>query len=1093
MPHATPNAEELFSEALGLSEPAARAEFLDRACPDPDLRRRVEKLLAAADDTAGFLANPPPIALASPPAIDDPVPLAAGTSIGPYRLLEAIGEGGMGTVYLAEQSEPVRRRVALKVIKPGMDSKQVVARFEAERQALALMDHPNIARVLDCGTAPSGRPYFVMELVRGLPITAYCDREKMSIRDRLDLFIQVCRAVQHAHQKGIIHRDIKPSNVLVTLIDGAGVPKVIDFGIAKATGGALTDKTLFTGFHQFIGTPLYTSPEQAELSGVDVDTRSDIYSLGVLLYELLTGTTPFDAATLKNAPFDEMRRIIREDDPPRPSTRLSTLGDTLSTVSARRHADPRRLSASMKGEIDWVVMKALDKDRRRRYETANDLASDVLNYLSDRPVEACPPSVRYRVAKLLRRHQGVLLASVLIVGALVVGAGVSLWQAYRAIGAEREARNNLHTAEAQRALAESRLKLARNAVDEMYTRVAEKWLASQPTLTPIQKEFLERARTFYETLSAEVATDAESQHQAVLAAVRVGRICRTLEQYAEAEAVLRRGVEIANRGHQSYPGRPDFVRDLAQARLELALILDKTGRDPEADRELRSVIDNLDSFLARVPNDAEARNLAAMAHRALGDLLKAAAGRAGEALAQFEMAVAGADRLARDYPDVRAYRFDSARSHDSLGSHLAFRGKYEAAEASLRMGLKSTEGLLKDDPRAPELRDLEASGLATLGLVLAQTKRPDEAEAAYLRSIAIRESLQADFPDVERYAINRAGTLNNLSILYLRLGRRKEREESLRKAVMVLEQVADAHPEVPDYRHGWARAMHNVLSDYSRRGEKTEVIRILDRLIPQEKAIARANPANGSYNGLYFNHVKRLAQIRLELGEHAEASRLAEGLAREDLPGDASWRAGLTSHAGWLLIRCAATARADTFMTEPERRKTATAYLERARALLDETARRAQDVPEALAILAMILAIAEDPIVRDLTLSLKHARRAAELAPNSAESLTDLGLAEYRNGHPDAALTALQNGLKRQAGKDDGRARLLLSLIYSGRGDLEHAREEFRLAEARRLETIKIAGRPWDIVTEVGGTLHILYAEAAARLGEPTDAGRVPQ
>src|SRR3954447_20817932 len=270
----------------------------------------------------------------------------------------------MGVVYLAEQVVPVRRKVALKVIKPGMDTRQVVARFEAERQALAMMDHPNIAKVHDGGATESGRPYFVMELVRGIPITDYCDRERLSIPERLDLFVLVCRAVQHAHQKGVIHRDLKPSNVLVSVIDGAAVPKVIDFGIAKATGGALTEKTLFTGFHQFVGTPLYVSPEQAELSGVDVDTRSDIYSLGVLLYELLTGTTPFDSETLKRVAFDEMRRIIREEEPQRPSTRLSTLGERLTTVSAQRKADPKRLGPSIMGELDWVVMKALEKDRR---------------------------------------------------------------------------------------------------------------------------------------------------------------------------------------------------------------------------------------------------------------------------------------------------------------------------------------------------------------------------------------------------------------------------------------------------------------------------------------------------------------------------------------------------------------------------------------------------------------------------------------------------------------------------------------------------------------------------------------------------------
>src|SRR5947207_5342275 len=293
---------------------------------------------------------------------------------------------------MAGQEEPVRRRAALKVIKLGMDPKQVVARFEAERQALAMMDHPNIAKVHDAGATESGRPYFVMELVRGIPITDYCDRERLSLAERLELFVLVCRAVQHAHQKGIIHRDLKPSNILVTIIDGAAVPKVIDFGVAKATGASLTERTLYTAFQQFIGTPLYMSPEQADLSGMDVDTRSDIYSLGVLLYELLTGTTPFDQDTFRTAAFDEVRRIIREQEPAKPSTRLSSLGATRATISANRKADARHLDRAIRGELDWIVMKALEKDRRRRYETASDFAADIRRHLDDEPVQAGPPS-----------------------------------------------------------------------------------------------------------------------------------------------------------------------------------------------------------------------------------------------------------------------------------------------------------------------------------------------------------------------------------------------------------------------------------------------------------------------------------------------------------------------------------------------------------------------------------------------------------------------------------------------------------------------------------------------------------------------------
>jgi serine/threonine protein kinase len=327
--------------------------------------------------------------------------------IGPYKLMELVGEGGMGSVYVAEQSVPVKRRVALKVIKPGMDTREVVARFEAERQALALMDHPNIAKVLDAGATEQGRPYFVMELVRGLPVTDYCDRAKLPADRRLRLFAQICRAVQHAHQKGVIHRDLKPTNVLVTLHDGEPVPKVIDFGIAKAVGGRLTDKTVYTRLAQFVGTPMYVSPEQAELSGLDVDTRSDVYSLGVLLYELLTGTTPFDAETFRTVGLDAVRRIIREVEPPRPSARVSTLDAAArSTVSARRGLDDRQLGRLLRGDLDWVVMKALEKDRNRRYESAGAFAADIERYLADEPVEARPPPFPPPRDRVVRRWAG---------------------------------------------------------------------------------------------------------------------------------------------------------------------------------------------------------------------------------------------------------------------------------------------------------------------------------------------------------------------------------------------------------------------------------------------------------------------------------------------------------------------------------------------------------------------------------------------------------------------------------------------------------------------------------------------------------------
>jgi tetratricopeptide (TPR) repeat protein len=469
--------ESIFAQALEIGSTAERAAFLDRACgDDPALRAEVEALLRAHDQPADLLNLPDqPVRTVDYPS----GPERPGAVIGPYKLLEQIGEGGFGIVFMADQMEPVRRKVALKVLKPGMDTRQVVARFEAERQALAIMDHPNIARVHDGGATRSGLPYFVMELVKGVPITDFCDRNHLTPRQRLELFIPVCQAVQHAHQKGIIHRDLKPSNILVTVHDTTPVVKVIDFGVAKALGQELTDKTLFTGFGQLIGTPLYMSPEQAGQSGLDIDTRSDIYSLGVLLYELLTGTTPFTRERFKQAGHDEICRIIREEEPPRPSTRLAESKGTLASISAQRQMDPGKLTKLVRGELDWMVMKCLEKDRNRRYETASSLATDVQRYLHDEPVQACPPSVWYRCRKFARRNRG----------GLTVAAGIALLLAFLAatIGwavRDREARQaeserqetaRLQAVEqrAQAALGAARGLVADNQVAEARQKLAE--------------------------------------------------------------------------------------------------------------------------------------------------------------------------------------------------------------------------------------------------------------------------------------------------------------------------------------------------------------------------------------------------------------------------------------------------------------------------------------------------------------------------------------------------------------------------------------------------------------------------------------------
>ncbi|MBN2595024.1 MAG: serine/threonine protein kinase, partial [Sedimentisphaerales bacterium] len=427
--------EEIYHSALEKEAGPKRSVYLDAICKgDSALRKQIEDLLKANEQAADFLENP---GFGADINFDEsPISEGPGTVIGRYKLLEKIGEGGMAVVYMAEQTEPIRRKVALKIIKLGMDTKSVIARFEAERQALAMMDHPNIAKVLDAGATDTGRPYFVMELVHGVSITAYCDKNKLDTSRRLDLMVQVCHAVQHAHQKGIIHRDIKPSNVLVTMHDDKPVPKVIDFGIAKATNQRLTEKTVFTRYAHFIGTPAYMSPEQAQMSGLDVDTRTDIYSLGVLLYELLTGVTPFDAEKLHKAGYTEIQRIICETDPLKPSTKLSKSGQTLTDIARQRQANPETLHKLVKGDLDWIVMKCLEKDRTRRYETVHELAGDIERHLRNQPILACSPSLVYRTQKFWKRHQSKITTAAVIT-LLVAGLIITAFMYLRSVNARR--------------------------------------------------------------------------------------------------------------------------------------------------------------------------------------------------------------------------------------------------------------------------------------------------------------------------------------------------------------------------------------------------------------------------------------------------------------------------------------------------------------------------------------------------------------------------------------------------------------------------------------------------------------------------------
>ncbi len=642
------NERDIFIDAVQIESLEERRRFVDKACGDDSaLRERVDALLRAHSKGDSFLEGHLD---AGPDTVPELAPIAEqpGSVIGPYKLLQQIGEGGMGVVYMAEQAEPVKRRVALKIIKPGMDSRQVIARFETERQALAMMDHPNIAKVLDAGTTDSGRPYFAMELVNGISLTRYCDEQHLTTRERLELFIPICHAVQHAHQKGVIHRDLKPSNVLIALYDGTPVAKVIDFGVAKAISQNLTEKTVFTELGQIVGTLEYMSPEQANRNQLDIDTRSDIYSLGVLLYELLTGATPFERERLRTVAFDEVLRIIREEEPPRPSLRVST-SDMLPAIAANRRIEPQRLSTLVRGELDWIVMKALEKDRGRRYATANDFASDVQHYLQDEPVEACPPSLGYKLGKFARRNRIPLTMAALFVATLMTATAISVWQAVEAHNARQLADERLEREQEANSLATRRADRCLRLISAMYTET--NWLRDTPGLEEVRLSYLERALELFEELERDTQYDNARFYQGTFSrrlailhmqrgnydeakrhaarsvdliaacvadrpmnvgALTLGLITQAQVDHfrsdsSSAEKSISRAIEICERRLESEPNNDEALGHLAQALSGAGLNLRETGRYDEAEEVMRRAIGILEQMLATDPDDKNTR------------------------------------------------------------------------------------------------------------------------------------------------------------------------------------------------------------------------------------------------------------------------------------------------------------------------------------------------------------------------------------------------------------------------------------------------------------------------------------------------------
>ncbi len=896
--HEFPSREELIRKHPELAS-ALRARFIEM-------------------DLAGTVAASPIVRAGKSTVVESGEARASSILGGRYQLLEAIGEGGMGSVWLAEQQIPVKRKVAIKLIKAGMDSEQMLGRFEAERQALAVMDHPNIAKVFDGGLTEQGRPYFVMEYVQGVPFTEYCDRQRLSLNARLQLFVRICAAVQHAHYKGIVHRDLKPSNILICMDQDQPVPKVIDFGLAKAMHQSLTETSIHTGYGVMIGTPLYMSPEQADHGILDVDTRADVYSLGVVLYELLTATTPLERWQLQKAGLHDIVRLIKEEEPIRPSIRLKARGQ-LASVAANRSIDPQRLFRSLAGDLDWIVIKSLEKERSRRYETANELARDIERFLGGEPVEACPPTAIYRLKKFINRHWGQVIAAVLILVTLVVGMIGTSWGMARAAHFRKKAEDALVQEQEHKRRAEESESFTLVNFRESTDDVIEHLIGAKKRLGPSERAYLERSLIRWKSFANRRGDDPLNQKYQAEGYSRIGLVWFNLGQLKDGQAAFEKALVLQRKQAEQFPENLEYQHDLATTYSNLGTLLIDAGDHSTARRRLERALNIQRKLVARAPANFEyQRNLAATSNN-LGKLLLDL-GELTIARTTLEQALKDQKTLVEEGPANLDYQQDLAISHSNLGNVLSRIGDLKAArtahDRALALQLKTIqqfpnatecerslgrtycnlakllfdsgdrEGsrehymlaqnlqrrLAQQFPADPDYRMDLAKSLLDWGLSVTDPADQETKQKAFEQALELQQQLVEQFPGVPEYEGDLATTHNNLASLNLKLGAAAAAQKGFEDARTLQLSLFERFPKVPEYQRNLGGTIANLAGLQRKHGNLAESLNLYNKAVALLTAEAVVSSRDSTSKELIRNGFFGRAIVHREMNQFAEAA-----------------------------------------------------------------------------------------------------------------------------------------------------------------------------------------------------------------------------